>query len=193
MVTGSVDDRGESTLPLTLPTPPPPPATSPPLFPLPSRTSSHVCKGDATKIKLKCFVSGTAFPTTPHPPIPPFSTLLLCYAGPFFVSYVSHQGWSCNAWGLVAMLNFKREHCVTVYPSLTNMARTCGRFAFMLFCFCNSMAENILLTPLFGSSHYLLFRHIGEELGNRGHKVRVFCCSYSPVLLVPEYQHEADS
>ena len=57
------------------------------------------------------------------------------------------------------------------------MAHACRIVAFvqlvMLAYFGNTEAENILLTPLFGSSHYLLFRHIAEELGNRGHKVNI--------------------
>ena len=41
----------------------------------------------------------------------------------------------------------------------------------VILCFYNAKAEHIVLTPMFGGSHYLLFRRIGEELGNRGHKV----------------------
>lgn len=35
-------------------------------------------------------------------------------------------------------------------------------------------AEDVILTPLFGSSHYFLFKRIGEELANRGLKVWPF-------------------
>ena len=71
--------------------------------------------------------------------------------------------------------------CVTTplpSASLGIMALTCKIFAVVslviILCLCRrSKAENILLTPLFGGSHYLLFRHIGEELGNRGHKVNI--------------------
>lgn len=43
----------------------------------------------------------------------------------------------------------------------------------VVLCFYHTKAEHIVLTPMFGGSHYLLFRRIGEELGNRGHKVNI--------------------
>ena len=190
MVTGSVDDRGE---PGDKTGNPPPPPTSPPLFPLPSRTSSHVWKGDASKIKLVLSISGLELPhpltTSPPPPFlyplrlfpPCFFATLAQFSRGMFPTKVDQTVWhhamrGTGDWWQYKMSREKREHCVTVHPSLTNMARTCRSFAFLLFYCCNSMAENILLIPLFGSSHYLLFRYIGEELGNRGHKVRVFIC-----------------
>ncbi|XP_073256624.1 uncharacterized protein [Porites lutea] len=47
----------------------------------------------------------------------------------------------------------------------------------ILLFFCHTKGANIVLAPLFGSSHYILFRTIGEELGSRGHQVTLLLSS----------------
>ena len=45
---------------------------------------------------------------------------------------------------------------------------------FAVLCFSgHNKADDVILTPLFGSSHYFVFKRIGEELANRGYNVRL--------------------
>ena len=57
------------------------------------------------------------------------------------------------------------------------------------------MASKIVLMPMFGNSHYHIFRRIAEELGDRGHEVcgiiidtvRPLLSGYRPLSKVPIY------